>query len=78
MNSITVAAMLILYGILFIVIENYNKKRKPEVVKLSELSYKRAPADRGLSGLVDCAGNFPIRGDHSGWDDPGDIANGGR
>ncbi len=42
MNSITVAAMLILYGILFIVIENYNKKRKPEVVKLSELSYKRA------------------------------------
>ncbi len=42
MNSITVAAMLILYGILFIVIENYNKKRKPEIVKLSELSYKRA------------------------------------
>ena len=42
MNSIVVAAMLILYGILFIVIENYNKKRKPEIVKLSELSYKRA------------------------------------
>ena len=42
MNSITVAAMLILYGILFIVIENRNKKRQPEVVKLSELSYKRA------------------------------------
>ncbi|MDD3308027.1 MAG: undecaprenyl-diphosphate phosphatase [Acetobacterium sp.] len=42
MNSITVAAMLILYGILFIVIENYNKKRKPKVIKLADLSYKQA------------------------------------
>lgn len=42
MNSITVAAMLILYGILFIVIENYNKKRQPEIEKLSQLTYKRA------------------------------------
>ncbi|KNZ41798.1 undecaprenyl-diphosphate phosphatase [Acetobacterium bakii] len=42
MNSITVSAMLILYGILFIIIENYNKKRKPEIVKLSQLTYKKA------------------------------------
>jgi len=42
MNPITVSAMLIFYGILFIVVENYNKKRKPEVVKLPELSYKTA------------------------------------
>lgn len=42
LNSITVSAMLVLYGVLFIVIENYHKKRKPEVVKLSELSYKQA------------------------------------
>ena len=42
MNPLTVSAMLILYGVLFIVIENYNKHRKPEVVKLSQLSYKTA------------------------------------
>ena len=42
MNPLTVAAMLILYGVLFIVIENYNKHRQPEVVKLSQLSYKTA------------------------------------
>jgi len=42
MNPLTVAAMLILYGILFIVIENYNKHRKPEIVKLPQISYKTA------------------------------------
>ena len=41
-NHITVAITLILYGILFIVIENKNKKRKPRVRKLSELTYKDA------------------------------------
>lgn len=41
-NHITVAITLILYGILFIVIENRNKKRKPRVRKLSELTYKDA------------------------------------
>ena len=28
-NYVVVALMLILYGVLFIVIENYNKRRKP-------------------------------------------------
>lgn len=42
MNSITVSVMLIFYGILFIVIENRNKNHKPEIVQLSELTYKRA------------------------------------
>lgn len=42
MNSITVSLMLILYGILFIVIENRNKNHKPEIVQLSQLTYKRA------------------------------------
>ncbi|MBC3796289.1 undecaprenyl-diphosphate phosphatase [Acetobacterium tundrae] len=42
MNPITVSAMLIFYGILFIVVENYNKKRKPEIVKLPEITYKTA------------------------------------
>ncbi len=37
-----VAAMLILYGVLFIVIENYNKRRKPKYTKLSELTFQTA------------------------------------
>lgn len=41
-NYQTVAVMLIVYGILFIVIENYNKKRNPEVTKLSEMPLKTA------------------------------------
>ncbi len=41
-NYITVAITLILYGILFIVIENRNKNRTPKVNTLAELSYQTA------------------------------------
>ncbi len=41
-NHITVAVTLIIYGILFIVIEFVNKKRKPRVTKLTDLTYKDA------------------------------------
>ncbi|MBR5047566.1 MAG: undecaprenyl-diphosphate phosphatase [Eubacterium sp.] len=41
-NPQTVAFTLILYGVLFIVVENYNKNRKPSVRKLSQMSYKLA------------------------------------
>lgn len=41
-NSTVVALMLILYGILFIIIENYNKKRTPRINSLQELSFKDA------------------------------------
>lgn len=41
-NYIVVAIMLIVYGVLFIWVENWNKKNKPSVTKLSELSYKTA------------------------------------
>ena len=37
-NYVVVSIMLIVYGILFIVIEDWNKKRTPAVTKLSELS----------------------------------------
>ncbi len=37
-NPYVVAAMLILYGVLFIVVENYNKTREPKVTKLSQLT----------------------------------------
>lgn len=41
-NSIVVAAMLILYGILFIVVENMNKKRRPIITSFSQMTYKHA------------------------------------
>ena len=41
-NYIVVSIMLILYGILFIIIEKWNKKRTPEVTKLNELTYQTA------------------------------------
>lgn len=42
MTPAVVATTLIFYGILFIVIENYNKHRQPVVTDLRKLSFKRA------------------------------------
>lgn len=41
-NYIVVAIMLIVYGVLFIWVENWNKKSSPVVTELAELSYKTA------------------------------------
>lgn len=41
-NYQTVAVTLILYGVLFIVIENRNKNKKPSVQNLSQISYQTA------------------------------------
>lgn len=41
-NYQTVAFTLILYGIIFIVVENYNKDRKPTTTSLRDLTYKTA------------------------------------
>lgn len=42
MTAPVVAATLIFYGIMFIVVENYNKGKTPAVSDLSQLSYKTA------------------------------------
>ena len=39
-NYITVAITLIVYGVLFIIVERFNRHRKPKVAKLTELSFK--------------------------------------
>lgn len=54
-NHITVAITLIVYGILFIVIEHINKTRKPRVRKLTELTYK----DAFLIGLFQALSLIP-------------------
>lgn len=41
-NYQTVSVTLILYGFLFIVVENRNKKRLPSIKKLSQIDYKTA------------------------------------
>ena len=41
-NFQTVAIMLIVFGILFIVVENYNKGRRPIVLNMDNLTYKMA------------------------------------
>lgn len=41
-NYVVVSIMLILYGVLFIVVENWNKHNTPRVTKLSQLSYQTA------------------------------------
>ena len=41
-NYLTVAIMLILFGVLFIVIENRNKNAAPKINSISEITYKTA------------------------------------
>ena len=41
-NYIVVSLMLVLYGVLFVLVENWNKGNTPKVTKLSELSYQTA------------------------------------
>ena len=41
-NYQTVAVMLIVYGVLFIVVENWNKRRKPRIRTIEDVSFKTA------------------------------------
>lgn len=50
-TPIVIATMLILYGVLFIVIEDWNKKRTPTMTSLSDISYKTALMIGAFQGL---------------------------
>lgn len=41
-NYVTVSLALIIFGVAFLVIENYNKKRTPMITELSQLTYRAA------------------------------------
>ncbi len=41
-NFQTVATMLIIFGILFIIVENHNKGKRPKVTNMNQLTYKMA------------------------------------
>ncbi len=50
-NYGTVAVTLIVYGVLFIVVENYNRHRRPSVRDFSHFSYRQALAVGGFQLL---------------------------
>lgn len=41
-NPVSIAIALIVFGVLFIIIENYNKKQKPKINSISEITFKIA------------------------------------
>lgn len=41
-NPFVVSAMLVVYGVLFIIVENINKNRKPQIISMKNMSYKTA------------------------------------
>ena len=41
-NALTISLMLIIYGIAFILVENYNKNREPKIGSISQIDYKTA------------------------------------
>ncbi len=54
-NYVVVAVALIVYGVLFILVENWNRGRKPRVTSLEGLSYGRA----ALVGVVQMLAIIP-------------------
>ena len=41
-NGVVVAGALIIYGVLFIVVENWNKGRRPVITTVAEIGYNSA------------------------------------
>ena len=64
MNYVVVALMLIIYGVLFIVIENYNKTRTPSATKIKEITWKKCTVYRCFPAPFHRTGNFPFGGNH--------------
>lgn len=69
-NPITVAVMLILFGIGFILVENGHKGKRARVRSLAQLTYKDGDYHRSVP--ADCGNlsrNLPFRSNHSGRPD---------
>lgn len=41
-NAVTISLMLIIYGVAFILVENYNKNRQPKIGSIASIDYKTA------------------------------------
>ncbi len=65
-NYIVVAIMLIVYGLLFIVVERYNKTRRPAMTRLSEHLISDRASDRSFSASRGHSRNFAFGRDDCG------------
>lgn len=54
-RPVPIAAMLIIYGVLFIIIENYNRRRTPRITKISQITW----ADALLIGIFQVLAIIP-------------------
>ena len=57
MNYVIVALMLIIYGVLFIIIENYNKTRTLSATKIKEITWKKCAVYRCFPAPFHRTGN---------------------
>lgn len=64
MNYVIVALMLIIYGVLFIIIENYNKTRTLSATKIKEITWKKCAVYRCFPAPFHRTGNFPFGSNH--------------
>ena len=64
MNYVIVALMLIIYGVLFIIIENYNKTRTLSATKIKEITWKNALYIGVFQTPFHRTGNFPFGSNH--------------
>ena len=59
-TPVVIAAALIVYGIAFILIENWNKKRTPKVNTLGEITYRTAFLIGPVPGAVHYPRHLPV------------------
>mgnify|MGYP000332103389 CR=1 FL=1 len=64
MNYVIVALMLIIYGVLFIIIENYNKREHCLQQKIKEITWKKCAVYRCFPAPFHRTGNFPFGSNH--------------
>ena len=69
-NYVVVAIALIVYGVLFIIVENYNKGREPQCTSLEDLSFKTAFPHRLFPGAFRYSWYIQIWFYHH-WRNPG-------
>ena len=61
MNYVIVALMLIIYGVLFIIIENYNKTRTLSATKIQRDYLEKCAVYRGFPAPFHRTGKLPVR-----------------
>lgn len=77
-NHVVVAIMLIVYGVAFIAVEQYNRKRRPAIRSTNQITYKTALLVGCCQVLAMIPGYVPFRRNHSRRHSAGHEPDGGR